>query len=166
MVIDSLAFAASGGVCGGTLPAERLQRLSDLIVEDGSEVNYELHGAVREGRPVLDLKLAGSVSVTCQRCLGPMRWSFEFANCVRLARSEAEFDLADAEGEDAVEASESLEVEALVEDELLLNWPIAPRHDDAKCAGAEGAQGAATRQPFSALRALASRGDSPGSTAD
>ena len=166
MVIDSLAFAASGGSCSGILPATRLPRLSDLITGDGGEVGYELHGAVCEGRPVLELKLSGSVSVTCQRCLGPLRWEFEFANRVRLARSEAEFDLADAEGEDAVEASETLEIDALVEDELLLNWPIAPRHDDAGCKGVEGAEGAGTRQPFAALRGLASRAAVPRSAAD
>ncbi len=166
MVIDSLAFAASGGTRSGTLPAGRMQRLSDLIAGGGGEVGYELHGAVREGRPVLELKLAGSVPVTCQRCLGPMRWEFEFANRVRLARSEAEFDLADAEGEDAVEASESLDVDALVEDELLLNWPIAPRHDDAGCKEGDGARGAGTRQPFAALRELASRAGTPRNATD
>ncbi|MBM3355660.1 MAG: hypothetical protein FJY47_07440 [Betaproteobacteria bacterium] len=166
MIIDSLAFAASGQSCDGTIPAARLPRLSERIVDGEGEVEYQLHGAVREGRPVLGLSVSGSVSVTCQRCLGPMRWGFEFANCVRLARDEAELDLADAEGVDAVEASEALDVEALVEDELLLNWPIAPRHDDAGCARAGGAEAGATRQPFAALKALVARSEAPGSAAD
>jgi len=165
-IIDSLAFAARGEARSGHLSAARMTRLSDQVIGEGGEVGYELHGAVREGRPVLELRVSGSVSVTCQRCLGPMRWAFEFTNRVRLARGEADFDLADAEGEDAIEASDALDVEALVEDELLLNWPIAPRHEGEGCEAVTGADRPDTRQPFASLRALAARDEPPGSVAD
>ena len=95
--------------------------------------------------------------VRCLRCLGPMRWPVHIENRVRLARDDADLDVADEEGVDAIPASQELNVAELVEDELLLQWPIAPRHDVhgmTQCATELPAGGGQAIHPFAALEKL------------
>ncbi|MBY0436608.1 MAG: DUF177 domain-containing protein, partial [Burkholderiales bacterium] len=120
-------------------------------------------------KPALELKIEGWLMVRCLRCLGPMRWPVQIENRVRLARNDADLDVADEEGVDAIPASQELNVAELVEDELLLQWPIAPRHTAGADADAGDLQGV-TRcdadltagdtkvvHPFAALEKLSPR---------
>jgi uncharacterized protein len=134
-VIDSIAFARAGSSCHGTLKGDRLTRLDDSLVDQAGEVHYELHGILWDEKPALELKIEGWLMVRCLRCLGPMRWPVRIENRVRLARNDADLDVADEEGVDAIPASQELNVAELVEDELLLQWPIAPRHGASAEAG-------------------------------
>lgn len=169
-VIDSLAFARAGNRCSGTIQGERLTRLDDSLVDHAGEVRYELRGMLWDEKPALELKIEGWLMVRCLRCLGPMRWPVQIENRVRLARDDADLDVADEEGVDAMPASQELDVSELVEDELLLQWPIAPRHDiDAGAPGMAGAAGMAecnarltagdtkAIHPFAALEKLSLR---------
>jgi uncharacterized protein len=128
-VIDSITFARAGNHCQGTVQGERLTRLDDSLVDRAGEVQYEVRGILWDEKPALELKIEGWLMVRCLRCLGPMRWPVRIENRVRLARNDADLDMADEEGVDAIPASQELNVAELVEDELLLQWPIAPRHD-------------------------------------
>lgn len=169
-VIDSLAFARAGNRCSGTIQGERLTRLDDSLVDHAGEVRYELRGMLWDEKPALELKIEGWLMVRCLRCLGPMRWPVQIENRVRLARDDADLDVADEEGVDAIPASQELDVSELVEDELLLQWPIAPRHDiDAVVPGMAGTTGMAecnarltagdtkAIHPFAALEKLSLR---------
>jgi uncharacterized protein len=71
-----------------------------------------------------------------------------------LARSQEEIDALPltAEGPDGIVASKEMAVRDLVEDELLLALPYAPRHEDCP---ADGARPPGARQsPFSGLRGM------------
>jgi uncharacterized protein len=128
-VIDSIAFARAGSHCHGTLRGDQLARLQENLVDREGEVDFEVRGMLWDDKPALELKIDGWLMVRCLRCLGPMRWPIKIENRVRLARNDADLDVADEEGVDAIPASQELDVTELVEDELLLQWPIAPRHD-------------------------------------
>jgi len=166
-VIDSLAFARAGNRCSGTIQGERLTRLDDSLVDHAGEVRYELRGMLWDEKPALELKIEGWLMVRCLRCLGPMRWPVQIENRVRLARDDADLDVADEEGVDAIPASQELDVSELVEDELLLQWPIAPRHDvhgasgDAdgltQCGADLAAGDTKVVHPFAALEKLSPR---------
>ncbi len=160
-VIDSIAFARAGKQCRGTVKGDRLTRLHDNLVDMAGEVSYEVRGTLWDGKPALELNVDGWLMVRCLRCLGPMRWTVQINNRVRLARDEADLDAADEEGIDAIAASEELDVELLVEDELLLQWPIAPRHDEdaMQACGTNAASTAGTNavHPFAVLEQLSSQ---------
>jgi len=156
-VIDSIAFARAGNRCQGTMQGERLTRLDDSLVDRAGEVSYEVSGILWDEKPALELKIEGWLMVRCLRCLGPMRWPVHIENRVRLARDDADLDVADEEGVDAIPASQELNVAELVEDELLLQWPIAPRHDVhgmTQCASELPAGGGQAIHPFAALEKL------------
>ena len=159
-VIDSIAFARAGSHCQGTMQGERLTRLDDSLIDHVGQVGYEVRGILWDEKPALELKIEGWLMVRCLRCLGPMRWQVQIENRIRLARDDADLDVADEEGVDAIQASQELNVAELVEDELLLQWPIAPRHDVhgmTQCDADSTVGGTQAAHPFAALEKLSPR---------
>ncbi len=155
-VIDGLQFACEGGELSGTLDLGRLPRL----VESGCSTDgiaYRLRGGVnRAGSPSLSVKASGHLDLVCQRCLGPL--GFDLDVDVELEMCADPQKVADAEDEvDRILAEGEMDVAQLVEDEVILALPLAPRHE--KCAAAD--QGAQVQKisPFSALAALKKRPD-------
>ena len=70
------------------------------------------------------------VFATCQRCLQPVELTLQVARHFLFAPNEALAEAWDAEGEEDVLAlSRSLDLPELIEDELLLELPLVPRHE-------------------------------------
>ena len=153
-VIDGAEFARNGEALHGIIAVADLMRLGDTLHDKGGEVKYELSGALNaESKPVLHLRVAGTLHLVCQRCLGPLPYRFKLRHDLLLALSEAEFNrLADdLEAADSILASRAMNVAELVEDEIILSLPLAPKHAAGECDGV-GAGG--TASPFAALAAL------------
>jgi len=160
-VIDGLEFAKAASRLQGAWPVGAFLRLRDALRSSAGTVRYELQGVPQEqGRPALHLKVQGELHLTCQRCLAALEFPLRVETSLRLAATQAEVDAEplEADGPECIVAGKEMAVQALVEDEVLLAIPIAPRHEHC-AAGAELAaesQGAAgARQtPFAGLRGL------------
>jgi len=153
-VIDGFEFASAGAAQHGVLPVASFRRLRDLLASDAGEVAYEVEGARDErGRPSLRVKVRGALQLRCQRCLEAMAHSVDAESLLVLAATQAEIDAepADVEGPDRVVGGRDMRVADLVEDELILALPYAPRHEHCAAAPVEG-EGA--RSPFAGLRGL------------
>jgi uncharacterized protein len=154
-VIDALEFAEAGASLRGDFAAADFARLRDKLAAGCGGVEYELQGCHdTQGRPALQLRMRGSLQLVCQRCLGAVEQPVDIDSQLVLAASQAEIDREPLtpEGPDRVVASRSMPVRELIEDELLLAVPYAPRH--ARCA-LQGAAGSdSTRSPFAGLGAL------------
>ncbi len=89
------------------------------------------------GRPVLRLDIRATVWLTCQRCLGRFTEDLDIQTVLPVARDEAELARWEAEDPlvDALVAETRQGLAALVEDEILLSLPVAPRHPDGGCPG-------------------------------
>ena len=157
-VIDGLEFAKAGSRLQGSWPVAEFLRLHDALCSTAGTLRYELRGVPEErGRPALRLKVDGALSLVCQRCLGPLEFSLSIEISLRLAMTQAEMDAEplEAEGPESIVAGKEMRVQALVEDEVLLAMPIAPRHES--CAGgkrAAGPESGAPQTPFAGLRGL------------
>ncbi len=84
----------------------------------------------------LSLKVAihGHVELMCQRCLTAMQQDVAIDRMVYLARTETELERLEALPEsDAILVGESLNLVDLIEDEVLLGMPLAPKHAIGKC---------------------------------
>ena len=161
-VIDALEFARGGQRLQGSLAVESLARLEDLLLDTGGRIEYELSGGRdTRNRPQLELKVAGKLHLQCQRCLGLLAFELAVDNTLLVAAPgtvpSAELD--DPEGPDVIEAEAALDVAGLVEDEVLLALPLAPRHPEGDCARLEQHEEAA-RAPaaFAQLAALKPHG--------
>ena len=128
---DAFKLAARGGELAGTIDPARLPRLGERVAEAGGSIAWRIRGGEdRQGRPALTVTVAGEVPVTCQRCLGTMRQAVVQETQLLLARDEAEMVRLDEASEcEVVDASAPVDALGLVEDELLLSLPFAPRHE-------------------------------------
>ncbi|HTQ78296.1 MAG TPA: YceD family protein [Burkholderiales bacterium] len=154
-VIDGLEFARTGGKLQGSWSIAGFARLREMLYSDSGTLRYELEGVPEaQGRPALRLKLEGAMQLVCQRCLGALDFPLRIESLLLLAATQAEIDAEplEAEGPERIVAGREMPVQALVEDELLLAIPIAPRHE--RCAAGGAQDGQAPRSPFAALRGL------------
>ena len=103
-----------------------------MLADNAGSLDCELRGGRDgEGKPYLDLRVVGSLNLSCQRCLMPMPFGLDIDSRLMLVAPGGEWpdeELAE-DGPDALEASRELAVLPLVEDEVLLALPIVPRHE-------------------------------------
>ena len=134
-VIDGLEFARSGKRLSGQLKIAELDRLADGLVSNSGGLEWTLLGQRSEGQAgqfELKLAIAGALQLRCQRCLEPLLLLLEIDKRLLLVAPGKDWPEEDAENEsvDAVAASTEMAVDELIQDEVLLGLPIAPRHDD------------------------------------
>lgn len=154
-LIDGFEFAAAGAIQQGVWAVGDFPRLRDMLASDAGEIRYEIEGAHdARGRPALRVKVRGVLQLRCQRCLEPMRLEVDSDEILVLAATQAEIDAepADAQSPDRVVASEEMQVRDLLEDELILAMPYAPRHEG--CEVGADAEGDAKISPFAGLRGM------------
>jgi len=154
-VIDGLEFASAGATQQGVWPLSDFPRLRDALAADSGEVAYEITG-VRDdrGRPALRLQVRGTLLLRCQRCLEPMPFEARTDETLVLAATLAEShaEPADARGPDRVVAGREMALRELIEDELILAVPYAPRHES--CSAGTAGDAAEKTSPFAGLRGL------------
>lgn len=119
------------------------------------------------GSPQLWLELEAHTHVTlqCQRCLQALQQPLALQRRFCFVASEADAERLDAESDDDhLVMTARLDLRALVEDELILELPIVPRHEG-RCpeplplAPAAADEAEARPNPFAALAALRKAGD-------
>lgn len=143
MVIDALEFARNGYrgshvLNGHRLTAEFTRLCQDLPGPQNGIVNWEISGDfdVNTGFAWLDINAQGKVLLSCQRCLQALYYKISVSNRLRLLASDAQLESMEAlesEGDgvdyEYIVASQRLDVLQLIEDELILVLPFAPKHD-------------------------------------
>jgi uncharacterized protein len=132
--------------------------LKDLVNSSEGALEYEVVGKQDGfGRPALGLSVSGALELTCQRCLKPMSFPLVVEATLILARSEEEIEAqpVDPDGPDRIVGSREMSVGTLLEDEILLAIPFAPRHE--RCSGDPAVKGEVKASPFADLRGLLNR---------
>ena len=131
---DAMRLARERGVVEGRVDARTLPRIADQLTGPAN-VDWRIEGTSdAAGRPALRVGLRGDVTLECQRCLEDFAWPIDVTTEVLLARDEAELAALDADSSlEVVLAEGPLDPLALVEDELVLALPFAPRHPDGTC---------------------------------
>lgn len=134
-VIDSLEFVRNGEELRGTVAVASLTRLADSLHDTGGSLSYSLAGSFDSGQPRLELEVDGRLHLVCQRCLGLLDYPLRIANRLLLLRAGEADDAApdDPFAPDVIDASPELDVLRLIEDEILLSMPFAPRHAQGAC---------------------------------
>ena len=154
-VIDGFEFASAGASIQGVFPLGDFPRLSDVLAAHAGEVAWELEG-VRDalGRPSLRVRVRGTLQLRCQRCLEAMPFQVQTDEILVLAGTldEIHAEPADAHGADRVVAGKEMPVRELIEDEIILALPYAPRHES--CSARPSPDVEAKPSPFAGLRGL------------
>ena len=151
-LIDGMEFARSGARLSGEWPVADFPRLQGLV-QSGTTLHYALEGVPEGlGRPALRLHVSGTLHLTCQRCLATVEHVLDAEALLLLFGSERDVAAVpvDPEGPDCIVATKEMAVRDLIEEEVLLAIPYAPRHE--RCRASAGAEGAVRPGPFADLR--------------
>jgi uncharacterized protein len=138
---DAFDLARRQAGLAGKVEVATLSRVVDRLAPDGgaSKVSWRITGLSDTlGRPALEVRLDGAVPLECQRCLQPFAWPLAQCTTLLLARDERELAVLDAEDDEheVLLADGPQDAMTLVEDEVLLALPFAPRCERAVCTGA------------------------------
>ncbi|MBI3903967.1 MAG: DUF177 domain-containing protein [Nitrosomonadales bacterium] len=154
--IDSLDFAHNGRELRDEVAVAKLPRLQDMLASPTGNIDYVVRGLQgKDGRPMLELEMNGSCQLRCQRCLGSLDYPIELTTRLLLAPGSELDEFSDNESElDSIAADKHLDVLDMVEEELLLTLPFAPKHPEGACAAVAEGLNRPEGNPFAALAGL------------
>lgn len=154
VTIDSLEFAQSGEHLQGVAEIAALERLHEHLNSRAGQLAWRLDGiADHAGKPALRIGVAGTLDLICQRCLEGYVFDINTDSILVLDDEDSTRPI-DDDTVETIPIDRALDVTALVEDEVILALPMAPRHPEGKCA-ARVANGLGENvHPFAALAKL------------
>ena len=150
---------------------ERLaQEAQGLGVENHLDWTAQLElrqDAAGQATPWLHLTVSTAMPQTCQRCLGPVDVAVAIDRRFRFVDTEAQADEQDDESEeDLLVTSREFDLASLIEDEVLMDLPLVPRHDTCpvavKLAVADADFAAPTEKPNPFAQLAQLKGKTPG----
>ena len=155
--IDPFSMADSGRRLSGEVRAGKLKRLADLLDTTDTLLGFELaFGIGEQGIRTVSGVVRGELLLTCQRCLGRLRFPVNISFTLALARGLEEAERLPAGVDPLIVDQETLSIVELIEDEVLLALPDIPSHQGAhgSCApGSADRLGDQGRTPDSQARA-------------
>lgn len=160
-IIHSADFSREGGELSGVLAVVSMERLHDRLAKVDGEAVWRLAGGVDKlERPFLRLRVEVKVALICQRCLKAMPYDIVADTVLIQFPNDAALDEAVSQDDDleGFVIEPELDVETLVEDEILLALPYAPRHE--QCEPEDDAvkiAGKAKPNPFAVLAKMKTR---------
>ncbi len=130
--IDPIRLADRGTRLAGTIPLRRMKRLlaychsADGVVSADLEFSRDRQQGVR----LIRGQVAVAIEIICERCLEPMTLQLE--SSVELLVYTAGQEVLDDQ-EDVLIAGESVSLDEIIENELILSMPMIPAHPQDKC---------------------------------
>ena len=165
--IDNVTFAKKNELLTGELALAECARLNELLIHSAENSNsnnlptgsisYQLQGKTdAAGQHLLDLSLTTNLTTTCQRCLNemPLKLALKFNYLIGdVGDTDTESTEVDsADDVDMQQASQTMDIVALIEDEIIMAMPIAPIHNQ-DC-GEIITQSGEKPNPFAVLKGL------------
>ncbi|MBN8453905.1 YceD family protein [Accumulibacter sp.] len=160
VVIDSQEFGRGEGSLQGDVLVATLTRLHDLLTDTGGSLSFRIDGrrGARE-RSQLLLTVDGMLSLCCQRCLEAYEYPLHLRSLLEFVGNDEDLtqDELEDDAKDYLPHQQALDVVVLIEDEILLALPAAPRHEN--CALPGSRVESARVSPFSVLAGLQGKVD-------
>jgi uncharacterized protein len=158
-VIDAFDFCRINGSRDGTTPVAEMTRLTKDCADQSGTIAWKVQGGTSKiGYPQLTLSVAGTVHLTCQRCLTPYAYDIDSSTVLMLGKDDADADeiedAIDDETIDVIVGSRAMNIFDLVEDEALLALPLAPKHDVCPDTSLLDATRSEKKSPFAGLKDL------------
>ena len=164
-LLDVDPLADRGGELEFSIPLGEFPRLAPGSLEGlaTGSVRFAREGSLATAA----VRVHAAPRLTCQRCLGPMDFPIDSSGRAAIVASPEEAERVPEPLETVLAPDHRISLRDLVEEELLLSWPLVPRHPVEECIAAGGADehaeprddaGAAqTHKPFGELSELLRR---------
>jgi len=133
-VIDAFEFCRNNGYREGVTPVSEMTRLAADCADASGSITWAMQGGTTpQGYPTMTLSVAGTVQLSCQRCLAPFGYEIDSSTQLVLGVDDEEADgieeVLDDESIDVIVGSRECDLRQLLEDEALLALPQSPKHD-------------------------------------
>lgn len=157
VAIDGPEFAQEARHLFGEVSLADLPRLADLLLGTDGSLRYSLRGSVGQRKePLLQVSVNGSLPLLCQRCMERMDFALVVEVLFELKQGGGDLELTqeevDDDSRDILPVDGEIDVIELIEDEVLLALPVAPRH--VVCKASLQDDGVERPSPFAALATL------------
>ena len=137
-------WADTGFEWTGEVAPTSFERLATNLTDEHEQTNLQLNMTLYRRNNVLHLAftLTGDVWLNCQRCLQPIAIDLSDDYNIALLEDESQVNMVGEEQDYLIldeiitepAPERLLPVKKLVEDEILLKTPLAPKHDDCEMA--------------------------------
>jgi len=104
-----------------------------MLSNGDSILTYKVSGVTEGDRFILSVTLEGQCHLRCQRCMGDFIYPIALTSRLQLVTAEELEALDGDDSIDGIEAESKLDVLSLVEDEVFLGLPFAPKHSEGSC---------------------------------
>jgi uncharacterized protein len=132
---DPRRLCEQGKVYAGSVALRDLPRLAPLLTSQEGEAAFTLEfDRDEERRPRIRGEVTASLSLLCQRCMQDMQLPVQVSFCLTPVSGPVEAESLPDEYDPLMLEDALLHPMDLVEDELILAIPPAPRHPEAECA--------------------------------
>ena len=127
--LDVIQKAKFGAEIQGSWPVSKLQRLSQLLLEKGGDLQAELKFSQNGHLRLIDGKVSAELKVTCQRCMQPMSLLLNTDIKLGLICKEAQAEGLPEGYEPYLVEGDSENIPLILEEELLLAMPLVAMHE-------------------------------------
>lgn len=132
--IDPFRYAEQSLSLDGSLKIADMHRLSANVVASGDVVAVHLQFGVDEQKiTYLTGHLDTKLTLHCQRCMEPFIYGIMSDFVLGIVSTLDEANALPERYEPALATEGSLALRELIEDEIILNLPIIPRHEPEEC---------------------------------
>jgi uncharacterized protein len=155
--IDSLDFAHNGRELRGSVPLAEMPRLQYILATHTGEIGYVVRGLPdKNGKPMLEVSVDGLCQLRCQRCLSGFAYPIILLSRLQLAQAGEldEYAVEDNDEADSIAADKRLDVLNMIEEEILLSLPFAPKHPSGECSSVVKEWNQQDKSPFAILAGL------------
>ena len=160
--IEPERLAKQGETLAGQYALHEMHRLGEFLHDKSGKISFCLqftHDDTSK-RSFITGEIQANINIICQRCLGSL--ALEIQRTVYLGildRQDESLQLPN-DCEPLILDEQTVSLESLIEDEVLLAIPIAPMHEADKCSATElldRINNKNRNNPFSALKILVSK---------
>ncbi len=155
--INNIEFARKALEIHDMIALSQFSRLRETLASDEGTLDCRLMGSVSaDGKPRLQLYVQGTLQLSCQRCLEPFEFELDITSSFTIVANEQAIqpESDDHDDEDYLVAETQMQVIELIEDEVLLALPLAPKHIENRCAASGKLNELKKPGPFAALQGL------------
>lgn len=132
--VDARKLASNGAVFHTSDEVGRFERFADGLADREGSVATELEFYRDEqGGYRLDMQLDADVKLLCQRCLEPMDAKISVGARVQVVWTEAQMQALPRDLDGVIQEDDHLDLQAVVEDELIVATPYTSYHETADC---------------------------------
>jgi uncharacterized protein len=132
--IDPYRYAEQGLSLDGVLKIADMQRLNANVVASDDTVSIYLQfGKDEQGITFLTGHLETKLTLQCQRCMEPFIYEIISDFVLGIVNTLDEANALPERYEPALAKEGKLALRELIEDEIILNLPIIPRHEPDEC---------------------------------